>query len=102
MSKFSGTVKGEVLFRDFRPNLKLEKPSGSILAVLDLRTEYLTETHRRVRDFTGNTEFVLTSYERFIDLLVTEGERYVVAIFSKETDIQKIVDVSKEIRALLH
>ena len=102
MIAVSGTVKGKVLFRDFRPNLKLEKPSGPILAVLDLRTEYLTEIQRRVKDFTGSSEFVLTYYERFIDLLVTEGERYVVAIFSKETDIQNIVDVSKEIRALLH
>jgi len=74
---------------------------GPILAIFDLRTEYLTEIQRRVKDFTGSTEFVITSYERFIDLLVTEGEHYVVAVFSKETDIQTVLDVSKAIRALL-
>ena len=99
-----GTVKGEVIFRDVSPralNAELKGPPSGIMLAFDLRAENLTEMQKRLSPFTGVMECLIGCYEQFNELIVFHGERYLVSVFTKETDVQTMRNSSDKLRNLL-
>ena len=96
-----GTVKGDVFFRQFRPNGKITSPDLQTITVMDLRSETLTEAHKRMLPYAGKAEYTIECYEKFYWLLVTEGDYFLVTVLNRDTEIQTIRDLSITMRRLL-
>ena len=70
----------------------------SLLYFLD---ETFVEANNRLTPLLGKTEYTLICYERWFELFVTEGELYLVAALSRDTDLQVIPQLSVKMHEML-
>jgi len=96
-----GTVKGKVVFREVRAGAEPKEPSSDVILAFDLRAEHLTETQKRLSPYIGGTECLIGCYEQFNELIVFHDDRYLVAVFTKEIDVQTMRNLSSKLRNLL-
>ena len=97
-----GNAKGRVFFREHSPTVKNPvSPNSQEQFLLYYLDETFVEASKRLKPLLGKTEYTLICYERWFELFVIEGDMYLIAAFSRDTDLQAMAQLSAKMREML-
>lgn len=94
------TSKGKAIFCQMKKDVKSLTPEEDDRAMLELRTQFLTEMCGPVTVWAGPVNYIALSYEKFTELVVTLKDKYVALTLERETPPDMFKRIAESIRAL--